>query len=65
MKDLERNYYNAFIRVHDFGAENVADFPEKSAGANNFEAVGSAVGVMEQSGAVTARLKVSGNGVEI
>ena len=52
MNDLERNYYNAFVGVRDFGADNAADFKDGSAGANNFAAVGAAALVMEQSGAV-------------
>ncbi len=40
MNDLERNYYNAFVAVRDFGADNAADFKAGSAGANNFVAVG-------------------------
>ena len=52
MNDLERNYYNAFVGVRDFGAENAADFKAGSAGANNFAAVGAAADEMEQSGAV-------------
>ena len=51
MNDLERNYYNAFVSVRNFGAENAADFPAGSAGANNFAAIGAAVDEMEQSGA--------------
>lgn len=54
MNDLERNYYNAFVRVRDFGAENAADFPVNSAGGNGFAAVGAAVDEMEQSGATQA-----------
>lgn len=52
MNDKERNYYNAFVRVRDFGAENAADFPAGSAGAKNFALVGAAVDEMEQSGAI-------------
>ena len=52
MNDLERNYYNAFVGVRDFGADNAADFKAGSAGANNFAAVGAAALEMEQSGAV-------------
>lgn len=52
MDDLERNYYNAFVGVRDFGAENTTDFKAGSAGANNFAAVGAAALEMEQSGAV-------------
>ncbi len=54
MNDLERNYYNAFVGVRDFGADNAADFKAGSAGANNFAAVGAAATEMEQSGAVQA-----------
>ena len=52
MNDKERNYYNAFVGVRDFGAENAADFKAGSAGANNFAVVGAAAAEMEQSGAV-------------
>lgn len=52
MNDLERNYYNAFVRAREFGAENAADFSAGSAGASNFAAVSAAVDEMEQSGAV-------------
>ncbi len=52
MNDLERNYYNAFVSVRDFGAENAVDFPAGSAGANNFAAVSAVADEMEQSGAV-------------
>ncbi len=31
MNDKESNYYNAFVGVRDFGAENAADFPVGSA----------------------------------
>lgn len=54
MNDLERNYYNAFVGVRDFGADNATDFKAGSAGANNFAAVGAAALEMEQSGAVQA-----------
>ena len=54
MNDLERNYYNAFVGVRDFGADNAADFKAGSAGANNFAAVGAAALEMEQSRAVQA-----------
>lgn len=40
MKNSERNHYNAFVRVRDFGAENAGDFPDNSAGAKKFAAVG-------------------------
>lgn len=51
MNDLERSYYNAFVRVRDFGAQNVGDFPITSAGGQNLTLVGEAVDEMEQSGA--------------
>ncbi len=51
MNDKERNYYNAFVAVRDFGTENVADFKAGSAGAANFALVGAAADAMEQSGA--------------
>ena len=52
MNDLERNYYNAFVGVRNFGADNAADFKDGTAGARNFAAVGAAALEMEQSGAV-------------
>lgn len=51
MQDKERNYYNAFVRVRDFGVENAIDFPVGSAGATNFALVAAATDAMEQSGA--------------
>ena len=51
MNDLERNYYNAFVGVRNFGADNAADFKEGTAGANNFALVGAAAAEMEQAGA--------------
>ena len=51
MNDKERNYYNTFVSVRDFGAENTADFPAGLAGANNFASIGAAADEMEQSGA--------------
>lgn len=54
MNALERNYYNTFVRVRDFGAENAADFPLNSAGAANFAAVGAAVEALAESGAAQA-----------
>lgn len=54
MNDQERNYYNAFVRVRDFGAENAADFPARSAGAVNFAAIAAAVAEMEASGGTQA-----------
>ncbi len=51
MNDKERNHYNTFVSVRDFGTENTADFPAGSAGANNFASVGAAADEMEQSGA--------------
>jgi hypothetical protein len=54
MNDKERNYYSAFVRVRDFGAENAADFPAGSAGASNFASIGAAAEEMEQSGASQA-----------
>ncbi len=51
MNDLERSYYNAFVRVRDFGAESADDFPANSAGGESFALVGEAADEMEQSGA--------------
>ena len=54
MNDRGRNYYNAFVRVQVFGAENAADFPAGSAGANNFASVRAAADELERSGAAQA-----------
>lgn len=54
MNDQVRNYYNTFVRVRDFGAENAADFPAGSAGAVNFAAIAAAVDEIEASGATQA-----------
>ncbi len=51
MNDLERNYYNTFVSVRDFGLENAADFPVGSVGAESFAVVGAAAGAMEAAGA--------------
>ncbi len=37
MTDREREYYNTYVRVRDFGVENAADFPLNSAGDINFK----------------------------
>ncbi len=57
MNDLERNYYQTFVIVRDFGAENAADFPTGSAENENFALVGAA-GEMETAGAA----QISGAG---
>ena len=54
MNDLERNYYNAFVGVRNFGADNAEDFKDGTAGARNFAAVSAAALEMEQSGAAQA-----------
>lgn len=54
MNDQERNYYNAFVRVRDFGAENATDFPAGSVGATNFAIIAAAVEEMEASGGTQA-----------
>lgn len=51
MNDVERRRFNMLTRVRDFGAENAADFPANSVGAESFAAVGAVVGELEQSGA--------------
>lgn len=53
MNDLERNYYNPFVRVRDFGIENVVDFLAGSVGGNNVSAIGAAA-ESEQSGVAQA-----------
>ena len=42
MNDLERNYYNAFVGVRNFGADNAADFKDGTAGTRTFAAVSAA-----------------------
>jgi hypothetical protein len=54
MNDLERNYYNAFVGVRNFGADNAADFKDGTVGARNFAEVGAAALEMEQLGAAQA-----------
>lgn len=56
MNDQERNYYNTFVRVRDFGLENAGDFPPDSAAAENFALFASGVAEIESLGA----LQVSG-----
>ena len=51
MDDESRNYYNTFVRVRDFGDENVADFKAGTEGANNFGITAAQVKILEQSGA--------------
>lgn len=51
MDNVERRRFNMLTRVRDFGAENAADFPANSVGAENFAAVGAVVGELEASGA--------------
>lgn len=54
MKDVFRNYFHAFVRVRDFGAENPADFKVGTPGGDNTAAVGAAVDAMESAGAAQA-----------
>ena len=47
----ERRQFNMLVRVRDFGAENAADFPEKTAGAAAFAEVAAAIADAEQADA--------------
>jgi hypothetical protein len=52
MTDREREYYNTYVRVRDFGAENAADFPKDSAGETNFSIIAAEIPKVEASGAL-------------
>jgi hypothetical protein len=52
MTDREREYYNTYARVRDFGAENAADFPNGSAGDTNFKILAAELPKVEASGAL-------------
>jgi hypothetical protein len=52
MTDREREYYNTYVRVRDFGMENAADFPNGSAGATNFQIIATELPKVEASGAL-------------
>ena len=51
MTDREREYYNTYVRVRDFGAESAADFPPGSAGATNFGVMTTGVETVEAASA--------------
>lgn len=48
MDDRERRRYDMFVRVKQFGAENTADFPAGSIGANQFAEVAAVVDLLDQ-----------------
>jgi len=52
MTDREREYYNTYVRVRDFGVENAADFPLNSAGDINFKIFAPEIVKVEESGAL-------------
>jgi len=52
MRDREREYYNTYVRVRDFGVENAADFPKNSAGEANFKIIADELPNVEASGAL-------------
>ena len=59
MNDQERNYYNAFVRVRDFGVENnnvIKDFPTA---VTNFTAIGAGIDAIEASGEVQSSGAIS------
>lgn len=59
MNDQERNYYNAFVRVRDFGVENdnvIKDFPTA---VTNFTAIGTGIDAIEASGEVQSSGAIS------
>jgi hypothetical protein len=47
MNDLERRRYNMLVRVRDFGAENITDFPSDTIGNTNFGIVNTVVDELE------------------
>lgn len=52
MTDREREYYNTYVRVRDFGEENTTDFPAGSQGATNFGVMATEVPKVKASGAL-------------
>lgn len=50
MTDSEREFFNAYVRARDFGAENAADFPAASAGGKSFKVLRDGVPNVEASG---------------
>ena len=52
MDDLERNYYNAFVRIRDFGVTNNNVIKDSAAALANFALVSAGVEAIEASGAV-------------
>ena len=52
MTDREREYFNTYVRVRDFGVENAADFPLGSAGDVNFKKFSPEIVKVEDSGAL-------------
>lgn len=52
MTDREREYFNTYVRVRDFGVENAANFPLGSAGDVNFKIFSPEIVKVEDSGAL-------------
>jgi len=52
MNDSERNYYNTFVRIRDFGAENNEAIKNTPAAVSNFALVATGVEEIEASGAL-------------
>ena len=52
MTDLERNYYNAFVRIRDFWMANTLAIQNSAAAVANFQKVSTGVSIIESSGEV-------------
>lgn len=52
MDDLERNYYNSFVRIRDFGVTNNPVVKDSAAALANFALVSAGVDAIEASGGV-------------
>lgn len=48
MKDSERNRYETFMRIRQFGVENSADFPAGSIGATQFAVISTEIDKLEE-----------------
>lgn len=62
MNDVERNYYNSFVRIRDFGVENNDFIKNFAAALTNFELVAAGVDEIEASGELQT-LGAIGHGV--
>ena len=52
MNDRERNYYNAFVQIRDFGAANHDEIKKVAAAVANFALVAAGVEAIEENGAL-------------